>query len=221
MVSTCTVKDHYKRLEELRHLTEIKLASKSRNSKLQKIKEGSYALVIQKIWRGCKCRDHIKAFLNERKLWIERRIADTHHRKKIMYQVACFFGNGALLDSDTPIETVMKRVPFWARSTVKDVIRGRCTSAQKFSFCTFLSHSTGIYRWVEFALYVKEQEDFKIRNGPVHTSVYLSLAVAQRHLKLKRQSAAYKAKKAKKEYEVGQEAYRRSESLYSIIVRRA
>ena len=122
------VKAHYKHIEEARYLAGIKMASKDRILKLKRFKEDSNALLIQRIWRGSKSRRGTRDFVQDRRLWIQHRNTDAQHRTKLTYRIACFFGRGALFESDTPVETVMKQVPFWARGTVRDVVRGRFVS---------------------------------------------------------------------------------------------
>lgn len=119
------VKDHYRRLEDVKKIAEIEAASWERSLKLLKEKQKWNATHIQRVWRGFKSRIRIKMFIQERRLWIHQRMADGHRRTKLKYQIACFFGRGPLLESDMPYEIVMKRVPFWSRDTVTDIIQGR------------------------------------------------------------------------------------------------
>lgn len=119
------VKEHYRRIEEERQMTEIEIANQERGLKLQLEKEDRYVLLIQRTWRGFKCRGAIEVFLQERRLWFDKRIADTHLRTKFGYKISCLLGMGRLLESDTPHETVIKKVPFWARKTIIDIIQGR------------------------------------------------------------------------------------------------
>lgn len=119
------VKDHYRHLEGLKQKTEMEITSRNRSLKLHKETQMQHLLNIQRVWRGYKARKNVDTFLKERRLWFDRRRADTHRRTRFKYQIACFLGRGPLLESDTDQETVMKKVPYWARKTAIDVIKGR------------------------------------------------------------------------------------------------
>jgi len=86
---------------------------------------------IQRIWRGSRGRRSSAVHAFERKLWLTQRAADNHRRRKRRYQIACFFGRGNLLESDTPRETVIKKVPYWSRVTVEDIVHDRLISHEE------------------------------------------------------------------------------------------
>ena len=135
------IKDHYRRLEELKRVEDMEIASQRRSLKLQEENQALHVLKIQRAWRGFEGRKNIDSFLKERRLWFEQRVIDIHHRSKLGYRVACFFGGGTLLDSATARETVMKKVPFWTRNTVIDLVQGRSRSVWIQSVNTSVSCS--------------------------------------------------------------------------------
>ena len=83
---------------------------------------------IQRIWRGSRGRKSSTVHAFGRKLWLTQRAVDDQRRMKLCYQIACFFGRGSLLESDTPRESVIKKVPYWSRVAVEDIIRDRLIS---------------------------------------------------------------------------------------------
>jgi len=80
---------------------------------------------IQLLWRGYKTRTDTCSLFKEKQHWTARRKKDAHRRSMRTYSFDCCLGKGPLLESDTPRETVLKRVPTWAHQTLLDVVKDR------------------------------------------------------------------------------------------------
>jgi hypothetical protein len=93
-------------------------------------------LKIQKVWRGYHSRGVIARFHNNRgsRLSQRRKVAGLIHLSMIRS-----LGRNRLLKHDTSQETVIKKVPFWARDTVVDIVRGRYEAAS--APCDLISKS--------------------------------------------------------------------------------
>ncbi|KAJ1460924.1 hypothetical protein M885DRAFT_433136, partial [Pelagophyceae sp. CCMP2097] len=108
-------------------------------------------------------------------------------RQSKTYLLKCFLGMGPLLESDTAVEAVEKRVPYWKRDTVRDVVGGD---------------------WLEFAGYVRRQDQFEKDRGAVSLRVAAPLYLARAKLLLEKRRRVAAAQKQRRAVDVAQALYR-------------
>mmetsp|Transcript_31861 Transcript_31861/g.95818 ORF Transcript_31861/g.95818 Transcript_31861/m.95818 type:complete len:147 (+) Transcript_31861:3151-3591(+) len=106
-------------------LAYLKMADRERSLRLDTDRKAREVIRIQLLWRGYKTRTDTCSLFKEKQHWTARRKKDAHRRSMRTYSFDCCLGKGPLLESDTPRETVLKRVPTWAHQTLLDVVKDR------------------------------------------------------------------------------------------------
>lgn len=106
-----TVKVHKDKLEKERRLADIAASFESRKRELLRAKQDKAARFIQRVYRGHRKRLSIADFLAGRHEFLALRKVEEKDRHSILYQFATVFGVARGLQSDTPLERVMKLYP--------------------------------------------------------------------------------------------------------------
>ena len=95
------------------------------------MKREKAATTIQRVFRGYRGRLASKAYIAERKKFLELRKAEDEERQTFWYWLRNFVGVAPLLDSDTPLERVKKVYPWYMHHIVAACIENKWSDACK------------------------------------------------------------------------------------------
>ena len=83
------------------------------------------------------------ALLDGRWHKMQHRLNDARRRSSISYSIACFFGRGPILQSDTARETTLKKIPAWAQKTALDIIKERHLNQRQYATRQYATWQVG------------------------------------------------------------------------------
>ena len=87
------------------------MAFESRKKELLRQKQDKAVRFIQRVYRGYKKRQAIAEFISQRKHFMKMREEEAGERQKLLYKLTAALGFAKALQSDTPLERVMKLYP--------------------------------------------------------------------------------------------------------------
>lgn len=106
-----TVELYKEKTEKERRQVEIAVAFDSRKKELLRQKQDKAVRFIQRVYRGYKKRQAIAEFISQRKHFMKMREEEAGERQKLLYKLTAALGFAKALQSDTPLERVMKLYP--------------------------------------------------------------------------------------------------------------
>jgi hypothetical protein len=148
----------------------VQAAFEARRLQQQEKHRNDAALLIQKVFRGHRKRRKIARFLRDRRAFFALREKQRVYRENALYHLLQFFGIAPKLQSDTPLERVLKMYP-----TYMHLILAECVD----------------YQWgLACELWRAQEQHYKLRREgkrpkslTEHALAYMALRTAKRRLK--------------------------------------